>query len=50
MHRKLREIIVTKEILVHKASRVIPAYKGHLVVVVLGLKVLKVTSFIIRCR
>ena len=28
----------------HKASRVIPAYKGHLVVVVLGLRLLKVTK------
>ena len=36
-------ILVQKEILVHKASRVIPVHRGHLVVVVLGLRVLKVS-------
>ena len=39
----LREMRVTKEILVHEAPKVILVRKAHLVVVVLGLRVLKVT-------
>ena len=41
--QRLGEMRVTKEILVHEAPRVILVYKGHLVVVALGLRVLKVT-------
>ena len=44
MHRGLGEIGVTKEILVHRAPRVILVRKGHLVVVVLGLRALKVSK------
>ena len=44
MHRGLGEIGVTKEILVHRAPRVILVRKGHLVVVVLGLRVLKASK------
>ena len=41
--QRLGEMRVTKEILMHEAPRVILVDKGHLVVVVLGLRVLKVT-------
>ena len=38
---------MTKEILLHKASRVILVHRGRLVVVVLGLRVLKVSKEIL---
>ena len=38
---------MTKEILVHKAARVILVHRGHLVVVLLGLRVLKVSKEIL---
>ena len=39
---------MTKEMLVHKAPRVILMQKGHLIVVVLGLRVLRVAEEILQ--
>lgn len=48
MHRGLRGARVTKEMLVHKAPRVILMQKVHLIVVVLGLRVLRVAEEILQ--